>query len=194
MNERGTTASFADRHPEGFGFERALWRYLAARLPVMRAHEGAAFAPFMRAYQHKLWLPDFFVLPSDNPYPLFVEAKFKTEAPTMSIWGCRTTGVDRRDLLNYQQVERTTGYPVWILFGHEGENEVRVAPVNSESWRQGIGMWGSHMMWRDYDKLQVYSTYQEIAKAPEPTKRIDAEAFWTEAGRRPVPLALPGLE
>jgi hypothetical protein len=186
---------FLSRTPEALAFERALERHLSNRFPVARANENASFAPFMRAYEEKLTLPDFFCLPRANAYPFFVEAKFKTGAPIMEIWGdVRTTGIDLHKAQTYQKVERVTGCTVFLMFGHKSENEIRIGRMHN--WTPGIGEFGKRMAWWLYDNLEVYdmASYTEMLDGPEPSSRLSYNEFWSEAGRRPIPEQLPGLE
>jgi hypothetical protein len=79
--------------------------------------------------KRSLVLPDLLVFRSGRRW--WLEVKLKTETTATKIRGGRPeTGIDLRHWRHYAAVQLETGIPVWVLFVHEREAEVRGASID----------------------------------------------------------------
>ena len=124
---------------------------------------GDGKAPKLQGVDNSLVTPDLFT--ARQGQTRWVEVKWKSEATWTHITQRFETGIDRRLWTHYERVEAETGIPVWLLFVHEKEGEVRgqsIAELNKNkrvSVRFNFGRGGIFFAW---DSLVVLASYSDI--------------------------------
>ena len=81
--------------------------------------------------------PDFLTM--KNRKVLWIEAKHKTAFAWYRIGKVWTTGIDLRHYFDYLKVAETTGFPIFLLFLHDG-GQAKDSPLNSPS-----GLFGNYL-------------------------------------------------
>lgn len=162
----------------GITHELKLQRWLMQRGNlVARVRHGTDLAPLLRGWDRAYPLPDLQVFMARHRRMVWVDCKAKTTAPLYRNFDFRTTGIDYSDYCEYQEVERETGFPVWVVFCHRDENEVRCADLQPQrGWFRGSGS-GDRMMFVRYDGLPLLCTYHELMACPAMPATIDAPLF-----------------
>jgi hypothetical protein len=151
------------------GFEDMFRRWAWARGNyVLPTSEYSGFhddkAPRLEAPpgSESLVLPDFLL--ARERRSMFVELKYKQKAVTWRKTGQRRTGFARRLFEHYQTVESVTGLPVYVLFMHEEEDEIRgqylkqLEPIRQEHEVAGF----SRMVFFDYVALPVVAKLSAV--------------------------------
>lgn len=109
---------FIQNFARGRVAETAIARWLTQRgsfvLPVYEIGEDANKGPQLFGYLEEFIAPDMLVLPK----PIFIEAKNKSTFTWHRKTGQWTTGIDRRNYLEYLKVQEKSHIPVWLLFLH----------------------------------------------------------------------------
>lgn len=131
---------------------------------------------FFGAHNH-LVLPDIFA--SRDGEVRWVEIKHKTYFSWYRIGGYWVTGIGQRHYEHYQQVQVTTGIPVWLMFlhdrtdSHEGKCPVGLFAqtlthlVTCES-HHGKSRGASMVYWQ-YENLKQLATLKQIEAYMEPS-------------------------
>ena len=118
----------------GVAGETAIARWLRARgNGVMPDYEkivdtGTGLQIFLTDIE--LIAPDFLTFKGGKA--LWVEAKHKSAFTWHRISGRWVTGIDKRHYEHYLRVAEESGWPVWLLFLHEGM-QAKDSPANSPS-------------------------------------------------------------
>jgi hypothetical protein len=114
-----------------------------------------------------LVLPD--LLSAKAGRSIWVEVKFKEHADFTYKTGRLETGISKRLWEHYQRVQAETGFPVWLVFAHLREDELRGAPISKlrEKSRiyEGTKMGKNGMVFFDYRALRILAKLSEIAPA-----------------------------
>lgn len=116
-----------------------------------------------------LVLPDLFCMKSDLAF--WLEVKWKTEAYLFRKANRRTTGINLRLWEYYIEVEKESSFPVWIMFLHKKEQEIRAGSLSflrDNICYTGRDNNGKMMVYWNYDLLQVYGSLSLIEAIPCP--------------------------
>ena len=146
------------RTPEyksGIGIELRLKSWLEQQewvSAIALVRHGNTFAPLLETWAGKVRLPDLQVHLTSGDY-IWLEAKSKSQCAKFEAAGIRTTGIDSDCFADYKAVEARTMHPVWVVFIHEREDQVRLARPDHR-WFKGAGS-GSGMMYVDWDSLPL---------------------------------------
>lgn len=153
-------------------FERALSRWLQRQgwgiLPVYN-YSGADNnkPPLLEIVDGPvvgagLVLPD--MLGARGGQSQWFEAKRKTHADYTRCTDRLETGFSLRLYRHYCEVEKRSGLPVWVFFGHEEEDEVRFGALTKLSKRtyDGPRMGPSGMVFFGWDALTPLCTMSEL--------------------------------
>lgn len=175
---------------DGINCERKLESWLLSKGNITaRVRHGGSLAPTLRAWEREIVLPDLQVMrPGESA--VWLEVKYKSTCGWLEHRNIRTTGVDRPNWVHYCEVERLTGYPVWIAFCHREQDDVRLARASDDKGFPGVGA-GSGMRYWSWDELRSIATFTEI---------MDSPTRYTTAAETPLfaPISdapsLPGLE
>lgn len=142
-------------------------------LPIYEKTIDTGKGPQLYLPQKELIAPDFFVFKKDSCY--WIEAKHKTAFTWHRITGHWVTGIDIKHYEHYLEVNRSTPWPVWLLFLHEG-GQSKDDPPNSPAGLFGNTLdylsrhenhrhdnWGKYGMvyWR-YEDLILCASLEEI--------------------------------
>jgi len=115
-----------------------------------------------------LVVPDLLVVAKGKT--LWIEVKYKSHADFTHITQRRETGISQRLWGHYQRVQTVTGLPVWILFVHEKEDELRAGALtelnqNKRAYNGGK-MGGAGMYFFPYNELRCLGHYSDLPIAP----------------------------
>lgn len=103
----------------------------------------------------------------------WVEVKFKNSASFTRCTKRLETGISRKLWNHYQKVEIETGIPVYLVFAHKIENEVRCAPISAlvgtERVYSGTIMGYHGMVFFDYSKLTILCKLSDVCPSLFPT-------------------------
>lgn len=160
------------------------WKYVVARV-----NDDTAVAPMLEAWGRQVPLPDLQLMRPDGSL-LWCDVKYKTCAVEFHVARVRRTGIDASAHSNYERVEALTGRPVYLLFVHRDENEVRRARVGQDAVR-GVGV-GQGMVYWDYDRLPIVGTYSEIDRTLIDDSQIRREPLFAPATN--LQSRIPGME
>lgn len=116
--------------------------------------------------EDSLIVPDLFC--ARNGRSTWVEVKLKAGASFTRLTQRLETGLSRRLWDHYLAVEKTTGLPVWLLFVHEAEQEMRgesqQALLNSTPrYYTGTKMGRAGMVFVPWDKMRVLATWNDLS-------------------------------
>jgi len=102
----------------------------SAILPVYEKQIDTGKGPQLFTAADSFAAPDLLAF-TPNFGPIFVEAKYKTVFTWYRSGRAWTTGIDSHHYEHYQQVQKRTGLPVWLLFFHQ-----QSSPENKDlRWR-----------------------------------------------------------
>lgn len=125
----------------GVAGETAIARWLRARgnavMPVYEKIVDTGKGPQIYLMDIELIAPDFLTFKGGQA--LWIEAKHKTAFAwnrQRSLW---VTGIDKRHYEHYLRVAEESGWPVWLLFLHEG-GQAKDSPATSPS-----GLYGGNL-------------------------------------------------
>jgi hypothetical protein len=132
---------------------------------VHETHTGGAYAPALRLEHGRVTAPDLLVASRNWQVPCHVDTKLKNEAPMYRLADELRTGIDLDAFHAYRYVQERTGLPVFLIFGHRKENEVRICALDDPSVA-GVGAGGRMRYWA-YESLQRLCSLDDIrAKVP----------------------------
>lgn len=156
---------------------------------VARVNDDTAIAPMAQVWKRQVVLPDLLIAKDGRQF--WCDVKYKKLAPDFRIFGCRTTGIDRRNHEEYLRAQAHTGRPVVLLFVHRMENEVRWT-LADRNYFYGTGNGHSLVYWQ-YDRLRLDGTYAEIdATRPDDSRLVPLADLL--GGTIDLQGRLPGLE
>jgi hypothetical protein len=129
---------------------------------------GANKAPKLEAQTPygSLVLPDLLVARDGGVK--FVEVKYKDRADWTRITQRFETGINLRLWLHYRKVQVVSGIPVWLMFVHQQEDEIRggwiddLAALKPRKY-EGQKMGRSGMVFFPWDGLKRQATLSEIS-------------------------------
>lgn len=167
--------SFEERIAQGREIEKAVAAWLMARgtkiLPVYD-YSGLADgkAPKFTAAKisESLVVPD--LLGAKSGHCIWFEVKYKHHADFTRKTQQFETGISYRLWMHYQQVEQESGIPVWLLFAHYKENELRGERLSSLKGNariyNGPKMGSSGMVFFNYRSLKRFAALTDIIALP----------------------------
>jgi len=168
---------FQDRpeYQRGAEFEQRMAAWLVANgWAVSRVRFGGDTAPTLATWGAQVILPDLQFMAADKPSG-WLECKYNQ---TCGFWvqrRIRTTGFAARLFHAYQQIERVTGQPVWIAFGHRQQGQVRIGELRHAF--PGVGE-GVSMRYWDWDRLPVLAELADVMCQPtEQAAEPDVQLF-----------------
>ena len=164
--------SFEDQLAFGREIERAVGAWLMGRgqriLPVYDYSglaEGKAPKFTAAAQSESLVLPD--LLGAKDGQITWFEVKFKDRADFTRKTARLETGINKRLWEHYQRVEAVTGSPVWLIFAHRQEDELRGDAIAAlkETARvyHGGKMGHAGMVFFDYRALKLLAKLSSVA-------------------------------
>jgi hypothetical protein len=150
----------------------AAW-LVANRCAVVKVAHGAVVAPTMDAWArevgcvyergHKIILPDLQAFDFEGGN-CWIEVKAKGQCATHMNWGnALVTGVEQRVLDHYRRIKRVTEHPVWLVFVHTFEAEVRYVECETPS-NVGSGAGRGMAFWR-WDRLKRLCSLTDLTAA-----------------------------
>lgn len=148
---------------------------------VHETHMGGAYAPLLRVDNGHITAPDLLVASHGWRVPCHLDTKLKTEAPLYRIANELRTGIDLDAYHAYRYVQERTGLPVFLVFGHRKENEVRLCALDDPSVA-GVGAGGLMRYWA-YESLARLCSLDDIrCKVPlalpsPPVVHVDDRLF-----------------
>lgn len=163
--------SFEEQLERGREIEKAVAKWLMNRgqrvLPVYDYSglaEGKA-PKFTAAIQSEsLVLPD--LLAAKAGKSTWFEVKFKERADFTKITNRLETGISRRLFEQYQRVEVESGCPVWLIFAHKREDELRGDALQrlaaTARFYDGGRMGRGGMVFFDYRALKFLARFSEV--------------------------------
>jgi hypothetical protein len=124
---------------------------------------GKGKAPKLAGASRSLVTPDLLV--AREGMTTWVEVKWKTSATLHKTSGSVDTGIERRLWDHYSEVERVTGIPVWIVFVHQTEREIRGEPISTlkSCARFGVGA-GAGMVYFPVAKIRQLASFQDVMR------------------------------
>lgn len=128
--------SFEDALAHARTFERAMGRLLQSRgwwLLNACDYAGGEKAPSLARSDEALITPD--LLSWRGAESRWVEVKWKQRADQFRNGPWLVTGINRRHWNQYRKVQAETKTPVWLVFVHEDEGEIRGATIDDLSRR-----------------------------------------------------------
>jgi len=132
--------SFAQSLATGRVAESAIAGWLMRRgfcvLPVYELSEQRYKGPQLFACDGSFVAPDMLAMKPGGRH-MFVEAKCKTGFTWYRIGARFETGIDLKHYLDYQEVRRRTGLPLWVLFLQRG-GAVKDAPADKPDSPRGL--------------------------------------------------------
>jgi hypothetical protein len=151
-------------YQNGANAEASVCTYLLGRnYSIVRVRYGGAVVPTLAVWDREVTLPDLQALRPDSE-PCWLEVKWKTGCAWFEHAGEMRTGVDHRLHCDYLRVQEVTGRPVWIVFVHREEDEVRAARADS-GWFRGIGS-GAQMVYWPWESLTLIDSYRQVMDTP----------------------------
>jgi len=133
--------SFRESYTYGVAGESAIAQWLRRRgfcvLPVYEKIVSEGKGPQLYLPEGSLIVPDLFTFKADKV--LWIEAKHKTAFSWHRITERWVTGIDLRHYADYQEVDKVTPWPVWLLFLHEG-GQAKDSPADSPA-----GLFGNEL-------------------------------------------------
>lgn len=164
--------SFEEQLAFGHKIEKAVATWLMDRglwiLPVYdySGLDSGKAPKFTAAVQSKsLVLPDLLGAKSGNS--IWFEVKFKDRADWTRITGRFETGISKRLWEHYQKVEAESGLPVWLIFAHKQEDEIRAQSLaalrGKERIYEGNRMGRAGMVFFDYRGLKRLGKLSQVA-------------------------------
>lgn len=147
-------------YQQGANFERCMATWIGTHgYAVSRVRYGGMVAPTLTVWSREVILPDLqFMHPNGSGW---LECKRKKTCGLFEARGILTTGIDTRHWQQYRDVERATGFPVYIAFGHSDQDEVRVAQVSDSGSFTGPGR-GSGMRYWPWHELRRVASFSEV--------------------------------
>jgi hypothetical protein len=182
---------FADlpEYRTGANAEAAVSTYLLGRnYAVVRVRYGGAVVPKLAVWDRQVTLPDLQALRPGSE-AVWLEVKWKTGCVRFELAGEMRTGIDSRLHRDYLRVQDVTGYPVWIIFVHREEDQVRAARAD-RGWQRGVGT-GSEMVFWPWDSLFFIDSYQQVMDTPRWFPEGPGEPLFAPADEADVQMALP---
>lgn len=163
--------SFEDQLAFGREIEKAVAVWLMKRgqliLPVYDYSglaEGKAPKFTADCQSRSLVLPDLLGAKAGNS--AWFEVKFKNRADFTRKTARFETGISKRLWEHYQRVESESGFPVWLIFAHKQENELRGDSIaslrGSERIYKGYKMGHAGMVFFDYKKLKLLAKLSSV--------------------------------
>jgi hypothetical protein len=156
----------------GFDFQRArskvvevaVAKWLMGRgWKILPAYDfsgaGDDKAPKLMADGESLVLPD--LLGCRAGKSIWFEVKLKTSATLYRKTGTWETGISLRHFRHYQKVRDESGLPVWLVFAHQGENEVSAAPL--EALESCLRVYSGNLMGRGGMAFFPYAALRRLA-------------------------------
>lgn len=143
----------------------AFQSYVAAVLAatgyvVHETHTSGAYAPLLRVDHDHVTAPDLLVASHAWRVPCHADTKLKTRAVEFRLAGELRTGIDADAYSAYQYVQERTGLPVFLIFGHRLENEVRICALDDPSSLGVAG--GSRMRYWAYESLTRLCSLDDV--------------------------------
>ena len=155
--------------------EMAVARWLMQRghrvLPVYDySGLNSGKAPKLQAISSadSLICPDLLIVKGGRT--IWCEVKFKTHADFTRRTRQHETGIDLRLWNHYQQVADTSGSPVWLIFCHQCEDEIRCGSLdvlrspNEHRIYRGSKMSHSGMVFFRYDTLHYLERLSSVIR------------------------------
>lgn len=155
--------------------EKAVARWLMGRgwkvLPVYdyTGSDGKK-APKLESAKssESLVCPDLFIVRGGSSR--WCEVKYKTHADFTRKTQRKETGIDYRLWNHYLSVERESGFPIWLIFAHKAEDEIRgeaLAELSKPERHRiydGGKMNRSGMVFFEYDALRLMGKLSDVLK------------------------------
>jgi hypothetical protein len=165
------TMTFESALAWGGEMEKRLTRWLLSQgfmiLPGYDySGEGGEKAPRLHGSAESLVIPDLLVAKDGGTR--WVEVKRKTETTLNRNSGRVETGLAWRLVKHYRRVKQAPGLPVWILFAHEKEGEVRGGEIDDLMTRACPRLWGGSQMDRGgtmfflWERLRVVVRLEDL--------------------------------
>jgi hypothetical protein len=164
--------SFEDQLAFGREVEKSVSAWLMTKgyiiLPVydysgLSENKAPKFTAAIQA--ESLVIPD--LLAAKEGSSKFVEVKFKESATFTHITKRNETGLSHRLWKDYKSVQEKTGIPVYLVFAHRKEDEVRCGKLSSLDGKErvysGTRMGRGGMVFFDYESLALIGKLSEIA-------------------------------
>jgi len=104
----------------------------------------------------------------------WVEVKYKTKADWTRKTSRLETGINLRLWKHYVEVQAVTGVPVWIMFVHEHEQEVRGESI--DQLRQDFRVYDGNKMGRGGMVFFAYDELKRLTNLPELRREFGAKA------------------
>lgn len=120
-------------------------------LPVYEKEIDTGKGPRFFTPAGQLVAPDMFVLPSMN----WLESKHKSHFTWYRAKGQWETGIDLKHYLDYIEVQRVSGRPVWLLFLHRDPIPDRRDLDQGSPQRCPIGLYGGSL-----DHMQAHESHR----------------------------------
>ena len=145
----------------GTNFENHMAAWLAANgYAVSRVSSSGMVAPTLTVGDHQVTLPDLQFMSQDAGHG-WLECKWNRTCGRFITRGdILTTGFKSRLWYQYCDIQRVTGVPVWIAFGHREQDEVRLALAVEGSF-PGVGAGADWRYWQ-WDKLRRVASLSEV--------------------------------
>jgi len=149
------------QYRQGANFERRMATWLTSRgYAVSRVKHGGMVAPTLAVWGREIVLPDLQFMSSRASG--WLECKQYQTCGIYEVRGnMRTTGIPVRLFAHYREIQRVTGIPLWIAFGHVEQDEVRIAEIADRRVFAGSGRGAGQRYW-PWDDLPRIAALSEV--------------------------------
>lgn len=144
-------------------------------LPVYEIEISCGKGPRLFSPSRDIIAPDILAFKGHNKETtIWIEAKHKTAFTWHRITGQWTTGIDLRHYTDYCEIQKSTPFPVWIMFLHEG-GKAKDSPNESPAGLYGNNItilqstehhrsdkWANGMVYWDIDHLKKLAEISEL--------------------------------
>lgn len=163
--------TFADQLNFGREIEKCVSRWLMKRgESILPVYDYSGLAEDKAPKLTNLHSSDSLVLPDLLGFRMgrgmWFEVKFKDSANFTRITGRLETGISKRLWDQYWRVAAISGLPVWLIFAHKKENEIRAGSLGMLQHKcrfyEGGKMGRCGMVFFPYDSLILLSKYSDV--------------------------------
>lgn len=131
---------------QGQAGESTIARWFISRgnavLPVYEKEIDTGKGPQLFCLDGQFAAPDLLLFSAVAQRIIWIEAKHKSVFSWHRLTGRWTTGIDLRHYKEYRQVEKRTGWPVWLMFLHAKDRDLSRP---REPWPCPTGLYGAKL-------------------------------------------------